>query len=238
MEKPELMLIETLAKIRNLHVWERDEERAPHKPLLLLFAFGRAQLGADRLLPWKEIEDPLRSLLEDFGPPRPSHHPEYPFWYLQTDELWEVVDSGLPGRRQKGGGKLGNPRVTELRRCNTKGGLPVPVFQLATQDPQALSQLVTEILNRHFPFSFHDDILEQTGLRIATDRFAPYRDSQFEADVLDAYGFECAVCGFGARLGSRSLGVEGTFIRWPQAGGPIVLSNSLALCLIHKRAFE
>src|SRR5690242_10590587 len=113
---------ETLTRIRELRVWERNGERAPHKPLLLLLAFGKAQNRNARLLPWNDIEEPLRRLLEEFGTPRTSQHPEYPFWYLQTDGLWEVIEPALPGRRQKGRGQLGNPRITELRRCNTKAG--------------------------------------------------------------------------------------------------------------------
>lgn len=232
------VLEETAAKIRNLHVWERDGERAPHKPLLLLFALGKAQNGFDRLLPWSQIESPLKQLLQDFGPNRPSVHPEYPFWYLQTDELWEVIEPDLPGRRKKGGGKLGNPRISELRRLDTKGGLPAEVYQLATQNASALFRLVTEILNGHFPLSFHDEILHQVGLQIDTEIFIQYRNRQFHAEVLSAYQGKCAVCGFEARLGSRNLGVESTFIRWPKAGGPMALSNALALCLIHKRGFE
>ena len=237
-EAPDDILLQTLDKIRGLRVWERRGERAPHKPLLLLLALAKAQQGFPRLLPWNDIEVELARLLEDFGPTRLSNHPEYPFWHLRNDELWEVVDPDLPGRRQRGGGKLGNPRITELRRCNTKGGLPPTVFQLTTHSSIALSRLVTDILDRNFPVSFHDDILEQTGLQIDSHRGEPQRDPTFEAALLRAYNFECAVCGFCARLGTRILGVEQTFIRWPQAGGPVAFSNALALCLLHKKAFE
>lgn len=227
-----------LGKIRDLHVWERNGERAPHKPLLLLLALGKVQAGVKRLLPWNEIETALRQLLVDFGPNRSSVHPEYPFWYLQSDGLWELRDPDLPARRKAGGGKLGNPRVTELRRFNTEGGLPAELYQLVAEDPSALFTLATEILNRHFPLSLHDELLHQVGIHIDTDKFIQYRSPQFHADVLDAYRSSCAVCGFSARLGSRIFGVEATFIRWPAAGGTMSVNNALALCLVHKRGFE
>jgi putative restriction endonuclease len=54
----------------------------PHKPLLVLFALGRLQSGSPRLLPFDEGENPLTRLLEEFGPPRKSIHPELPFYHL------------------------------------------------------------------------------------------------------------------------------------------------------------
>jgi hypothetical protein len=38
----------------------------------------------------RRLEAPLRHLLADFGPPRRSVHPEYPFWYLKNDGFWTV----------------------------------------------------------------------------------------------------------------------------------------------------
>src|SRR4051812_17295332 len=72
---------ETLRRFRHLNVWKRGDIRAPHKPLLVLLALGRLQAGSDRLLPFEEIEQPLSRLLEDFGPPRKSPHPELPFFH-------------------------------------------------------------------------------------------------------------------------------------------------------------
>ena len=68
-----------LEQFRELNVWRRGDERAPHKPLLVLFALSKLQAGAPRLIPFDEVEDPLSRLLEDFGPPRKSVHPELPF---------------------------------------------------------------------------------------------------------------------------------------------------------------
>jgi hypothetical protein len=67
-------------KFRDLNVWRRGDERAPHKPLLALYALGQVQSGAERLIPFDQLEGPLERLLEDFGPPRKSPHPELPFY--------------------------------------------------------------------------------------------------------------------------------------------------------------
>ena len=39
-------------KFRDLNVWRRGDERAPHKPLLALYALAQIQSGAERLIPF------------------------------------------------------------------------------------------------------------------------------------------------------------------------------------------
>jgi predicted restriction endonuclease len=62
----------------NLVVWGSGEKRAPHKPLLILYAlacFARGQFE----VPFSEVEPVIIQLLREFGPARKVHHPEYPF---------------------------------------------------------------------------------------------------------------------------------------------------------------
>jgi hypothetical protein len=59
----------------SLNVWRRGGERAPHKPLLLLLTLARIARGGDRLVHFGEVEEPLRTLLVEFGPPRKSQNP-------------------------------------------------------------------------------------------------------------------------------------------------------------------
>jgi hypothetical protein len=54
------------------------------------------------------IEDELRHLLVQYGPPRKSVHPEYPFWRLQSYGLWQVEGGSALSRR-------GNEQVNEWR---------------------------------------------------------------------------------------------------------------------------
>ena len=80
-------------KFRDLNVWRRGDERAPHKPLLALYALAQVQSGAERLIPFDQLEGPLERLLEEFGPPRKSPHPELPFFHLQSDGVWEIEET-------------------------------------------------------------------------------------------------------------------------------------------------
>ena len=115
-----------LQQFRELNVWRRGDERAPHKPLLVLYALGQLQAGGARLIPFDQLEDPLSRLLEEFGPPRKSPHPELPFYHLQSDGVWEIDERVQLTRRQ--GSK--NPLRTELRKFRIAGGSS-PVYDCA-----------------------------------------------------------------------------------------------------------
>jgi putative restriction endonuclease len=83
-----------------LKVWIRGDQRAPHKPLLVLYALGRWSRGEKTDVPFKQVDADLTGLLKEFGPPRQSHHPEYPFWRLQNDGVWVVHATGPLTPRQ------------------------------------------------------------------------------------------------------------------------------------------
>jgi putative restriction endonuclease len=79
-----------LSAFGTLNVWSRGGQRAPHKPLLVLYALGRWSRGERDDLTFREAAPDLTALLKEFGPPRQSYHPEYPFWRLQNDGVWAV----------------------------------------------------------------------------------------------------------------------------------------------------
>src|SRR5262245_4015435 len=89
-----------LERIQTLKRWKRGEVRAPHKPLLVLLSLARLTQGKERLESFENLEGPLQRLLEQFGPYRRRVHPEYPFWRLQNDRLWEVPNGSSLARRK------------------------------------------------------------------------------------------------------------------------------------------
>lgn len=78
-----------------LNTWRQGDRRAPHKPLLVLYALGRWQQG-NAAVTYAEAEPDLTALLREFGPPRKSDHPEQPFRRLQRDGAWAVRPSAYP----------------------------------------------------------------------------------------------------------------------------------------------
>jgi putative restriction endonuclease len=88
---------------QQINVWRRGDQRAPHKPLLILYALSKIAAGNKKRIPYSEVDKVLRPLLAQFGPPRKSYHPEQPFWWLQSDGLWELdIDPEIFPRRKSG----------------------------------------------------------------------------------------------------------------------------------------
>ena len=81
---------ELKSQIEGINIWKKGVQRAPHKPLLLLYALARSRRNRDRFIPYPDVDAKLRQLLIDFGPTRRSYHPEYPFWRPQNDGIWEL----------------------------------------------------------------------------------------------------------------------------------------------------
>jgi putative restriction endonuclease len=224
-----------LERFRNLKVWQRGDERAPHKPLLLLLALGRYASGADRLIKYAEIDKPLKELLELFGPPRKSFHSEYPFWRLQNDGLWELENAeGLEKRNGQTDAKK-----SELIKHGVSGGLTTELFTAIKNDRSLLKQIATELLDLSFPDSLHQEILESVGLLDAIEFYQRRkRDPKFREMVLQAYEYRCAICGLNLRMGGRELGLEAAHIKWHQALGPDSIQNGLSLCSLHHKLFD
>ncbi len=64
------------------------------------------------------------------------------------------------------------------------------------------------------------------------------RDPKFRANILRAYEYRCAVCGFDVRLGHQPFALEAAHIKWRQAGGPDLEVNGLAHCSLHHKLFD
>ncbi len=217
--------------IQEIRTWKKEGERAPHKPLLLLLALGRVQRGEQRLVAFSEIEERLRGLLESYGPARHSHHPEYPFWHLKTDGLWEVP-GGERLKKRKGSSR---PLVTEMRRAAT-GGFHEKIDEQLRANPELLRQIAHALLDEHFPSSYHEDLVTAVGLDLTGP--ASRRDPEFRRQVLNAYGYQCAVCGLDLRVDGMSTALEAAHLRWHSHGGPSIVENGICLCPLHHKGLD
>ena len=219
---------------RSISVWKRGHERAPHKPLLLLYALGRYSRGCDRMIAFADVDRDLRELLIEFGPFRRAYHPEYPFWHLQQDGIWEIEavrDISVPPGK--------SPSRSVLLKYHAKGGFRAPIYEAVAMDPYLRASLAYILLEGHFPATLHDDILSAVGLDVAfTLVKRRRRDPEFRHRVLTAYEYRCAVCDYDVRLGNTHVGLEAAHIMWHQAGGPDTEANGLALCSLHHKLFD
>jgi putative restriction endonuclease len=222
-----------IRRFDKLGVWKKGDQRAPHKPLLVLYALGRWQRGLAEVT-FREAEPELAALLREFGPPRRSDHPEQPFWRLQRDGVWVVhAPKGMP---LKTGDTI--PRVGALRSPQVRAEFTPEVQAALTADPSRVAAIASRLLEQHFPESLHKDILDAVGLTLETWAKARRRDPAFRERILKAYEYRCAVCGFDIRLGTVPIALDAAHIRWHQAGGPDVEGNGLALCVLHHKIFD
>lgn len=222
--------------VAGLSVWSRGDERAPHKPLLLLYVLARIQRGEPRLVSFVDVETCLGPLLKQVLSQRATHV-EYPFWYLRTDGVWQVEGAAAAVRRA--GTSI--PLRAELRQMH--GGMPADQDQWLRANPAGLVHLARQLLDAHFPETLHQDLCDDLGLSlqepaVAAGRQRRPRDPRFRALVLRAYEFRCAVCGFDGRMDTTIVGLEAAHVRWHEAAGPDTEDNGLALCCIHQKLFD
>jgi putative restriction endonuclease len=152
------------ARIAALRTWRRGGQQAVHKPLLLLYAFGRVQKGSERLLPFVEVDRDVKPLLEQFGAPRSAYHPEYPFWRLQNDGIWEVV-SEAPLRSRKSNS---DPPRSELLAKGARGGFRAELFLALRDEQNLIDELSRAVLIATFPAEHHPSIKVAVGVHPAS----------------------------------------------------------------------
>ena len=234
---------EIIQRFETLNVWRRDGKRALHKPLLVLYVIGRLLRDDIRLIPYTEIEEDLGRLLQQFAPRRSRQGTQFPFWRLQNDEVWEVTHADMIGLTASG-----DALVSDLRHYNVSGGFTEDIFRALQSNTRLALEIVQRLLIGHFPSTIYEDILQEAGFRfpLQIDGFdlpsqfpiTPPRDPNFRVNILRAYEYRCAVCGFDVRLGNTPVALEAAHIQWHQAGGPDEPINALALCSLHHKLFD
>ncbi|TBL80855.1 phosphorothioated DNA-binding restriction endonuclease [Paenibacillus thalictri] len=212
-------------RLANLTIWKRNGQRAPHKPLLVLYALAQLQ-REQAMLPYKEVKPKLTKLLAEFGPPRAAS-PEQPFVRLTGDGIWHLSQD------------VDKRQFTEKQLLMNKieGGFQPEVLSLLQHNTVLIAEVAEQILQQHFAETMHADILEEIGLELAPRAKIP-RDPHFRERILRAYEYSCAICGFNVRLGSNLVAVDAAHIRWHQSGGPDVEDNGIALCSLHHKLFD
>jgi len=220
-------------------------KRAPHKPLLLLWLFGRFATTGSSAATYAQAEDPVSRLINDFGPPVASasaarQRAALPFVHLER-ELWDLQDDT--------GNAIG-PDAPERRAWliehGALGRLRPEVEQLLA-DPGTLAAAARLLLDQHFTPALATLICDAVNLDLAgleaaaapgpapaaEPRPGKTRRAGFAEEVLRAYAYRCAMCGFDGALGRNPVGIEAAHVRWHSQDGPDEVANGLALCALH-----
>ncbi|MFI6287098.1 phosphorothioated DNA-binding restriction endonuclease [Streptomyces sp. NPDC051018] len=247
-----------IGRVGRLRQWAQNGQRAPHKPLLMLYALGRFQREPGRGLRFSEVERELQGLLQEYGPPRRTSA-AYPFHHLVSDGVWEV-------RTERGAVSPGTG-VRALRESGAEGRLAEGLREALADDPGLLGRMAHLLLDLHFPPSIHADIAAAVGLDLErgsgpgegwthaddiaraqgqargqtreTGRVrARSRAGELRGEVLVAYEYRCAFCGFDGAIGRLPVGLEAAHVQWWAFDGPDELSNCLCLCSLHHKLFD
>lgn len=218
---------------------------------MLLWTLARLLRGEPRLAHWSELREPVEGLLRDFGRPGQQPNPNYPFWRLISDGLWQIDQrEQLAATANQSGDIL----VSALNELNPGAGLSAELWEALRAQPNRARQAAQILLDENFPPTLHEDILLAVGMPFpesvgedAVDANANgdtdtttrrRRDPAFRATILRIYEHRCAVCGYQGRLGHRDLGLEAAHVRWHTDDGPDSEENGLALCAFHHRIFD
>jgi len=125
-----------LTLVRNINAFQEGEAKHPHKALLLLLVLERFKQTGESLVSYSEVCQPLKELIQVYSGSKHAH-PEYPFWYLQNDHLFEVYyESGLQFRKGKD-----FPPHSQMLKCNAVGKLPFWIEKILKKNDELLVQI-------------------------------------------------------------------------------------------------
>ncbi|RKU27682.1 restriction endonuclease [Candidatus Poribacteria bacterium] len=223
---------EIIQRFQKMNVWQSRDKRAVHKPLLVLYSIGKLLRGEDRLTLYQDVEEFLPNLLREFGPWREKYNPADPFWRLQNDGLWEVNNT------QNVHVHKDNASARDMKQYMSSGGFPEEIASKLQDDYGMTFEIIGRLLVKHFPISYHEDILQDVGIELSFGFSEQPRDPYFRHNVLEAYGYRCAICGFNMTLRDRHVALEAAHIKWHMAEGPDTEKNGIALCSLHHKLFD
>lgn len=225
--------------IDGLGVFSSEGNRAVYKPLLTLMILAQAQRRGENRFYFEQVESKLRRLLHQFSSSqRPSCN--YPFWYLRSDGYWEVQSELRDPQTRKG--KSSEPTEKGLRDARAFGTVPTELWDALLQHEALVPDLASKLIEDYWPGSIREDVAAAVGVDLTPGRRADRkRDPDFRDKVLQAYNFQCAICGFDGRISSEVFGVEAAHIQARSlklGNGPDTVQNGMALCALHHKAFD
>ncbi len=230
-----MAVLTLLEKIQLISCWRRGEQRAPHKPLMLLHTLSLYKDGHQRLLNFeKDVDQQIKDLLAQYGPPRAAYRAEYPFWRLANEKnpFWEIVN----GEKCTTKTISANPKKSELIKYNVMAGFDENSFKVLQSNPALIDEIAAKLIQDNFPETLQNELFTRLGFDMGL--LTKVRDPGFRRKVLRAYNFKCAVCGFDLAMDTIPIALEAAHIKWKQYNGPCEVPNGIALCSIHHKAFD
>lgn len=227
-----------LSRLSSLRIHRKNGDRAPHKPLYLLYLLAGVDRGEPRLRPFKVIQARLAEGIRRFGRNSSSIHPEYPFWRIQNDGLGEVTPNDWSKDELRSGEK--EPKRSAMLARNACGGLLLADYEHLQSSAENVRLACHQILDDHFPVSLHEDIMYFFGFSFGKgqaefmgDELGTVRQQAFEA-----YRHRCAISDYKGSPGFEYAGLESSEILWLNHGGAVQVANFLVMTTLHRKLFH
>ncbi len=203
--------------ISNITIWRKGEQRAPHKPLLLLYVLSHYRQGHDRHLIMLLKFMSNCWIYWSAMPQRREQRPDMPFWRLKGDGFWELQNAefcSTSGSRQ--------PPKRELIEYNVAGGFDAVNFALVTKKRKLIDTLAQQILRRIFR-----PVFRKTSLTRWVLIFAPLSVNAIRSSAGGATSLQLSMCGLRLQYAPRQrpIALEAAHIRWKQHHGPCEVPN-------------
>ena len=195
------------SRLSSLRVHRRNGDRAPHKPLYLLYLLSCVDRGEPRMRPFQDVQFKLAKAIKRFGKNTQSVHPEYPFWRIQNDGLGEVTPGDWEESEFRGGEK--EPKISALRSRQACGGLLLGDYDHLVSNSERTRLACHQILDDHFPISLHEEIMYFFGFSFGKGQAAMMGGElgRMRQKAFGAYDHRCAISEFN---GSPSLSMRGS----------------------------
>ena len=241
-----------LNQFQNIRQASISGNRAPHKPLLLLYILSKLWIEKNnRLFSYKEIKPKLTELLNRFYESKKKQNTRDPFTRLLTDQIgWEL--NGVEGIDRSHISLLSERDLVDR---GVTCGFNHATMKMLLGQSNLILRLAYFLLCKNFPESYFSAICQELGFPDPlTDFIAPdfidqscasdsksktsKRDPNFRESVLTAYRRRCAFCGSAIRLRDTLVDLEEAHIRWHCYEGPDTVPNGLALCSSHHKLFD
>lgn len=135
----------------------RDNEAAQHKPFLLLWVLAQIQAGRPNWFPYRAVRAALEPVMAGWAP---ASTPFYPFWHLQSDQLWIVDTAAVVGW-----GGTGRPPERLLLDADSVGRLRESVFAELMAESGRLPAAAARILETYWATESEREAV-RTALRL------------------------------------------------------------------------
>ncbi|MEU2270245.1 HNH endonuclease signature motif containing protein [Streptomyces olindensis] len=151
---------ELIHRVTHLKVHRSAGRPALYKPIVLLWAMGRALRGEARLLPWSDTEEAVKDLLARHGRRGERLRPDYPIASLHHEGVWELRD--FTGPVTTAHGDAGVKRW--FAENQPRGGLVQPLHELFRDSAVTRLAVLDDLLDTFFEDLDPAPLLADVGL--------------------------------------------------------------------------